>query len=284
MTDDRALRTLTAGAPDLVGTCPPAAPAVSQAHPILTFTGRERARVRVVSPYLKAPLVPYTVIGVRRGAERTIVAAVEGRHGDVGLVLTPPGRHATAFATEVWNVDPAEAVRFVRDDIVGIGPQHDGAARAFAEHAYVGVAAEGIEGVHVPFTVVGLRMPDDTALVLGAAEGEPADLRLARLSDGSVPFADRVWAVDADHALDRAGIHPALPVRAPVRWWSVHGTHDDRAVGFHAVVPDEPALDVRHEIPGFGDHTFAHEDIVRATSPERAVRIATERFDAGMRD
>lgn len=284
MTDNPTPRTPAASAPDQVGIRPSAAPAVSQARPTLTFTGRERARVWVVSPYLKAPIVPYTVVGVRRGADRTIVAAVEGRHGDVGLVLAPGDREVKAFATEVWNVDPVEAVRFVRDGIVGIGPEHDGAARVFAEHAYVGVVAEGVDGVHVPFTVVGLRMPDDTAVVLGAAEGEPADLRLARLSDGSVPFADRIWAVDADHALDRAGIHPALPVRGPVRWWSVHGTHDDRAVGFHAVVPDEPALDVRHEIPGFGDHTFAHEDIVRATSPERAVRIATERFDAGMRD
>lgn len=169
-------------------------------------------------------------------------------------------------------------MRFVRDRLVGIRPDHDNAARVVGEHAYVRAVADGIDYVHVPFTVVGLRMPDDTALVLGTFPGEAADLELARLSDGTVPYADRIWAVDADHALSRAGI---APTRAkPTRWWSVHGTHDDRAVTFHATIPGEPDLDIHHRIPGLA---FTHRDVVRATGAERAVRIATERFHAGIR-
>ncbi|MFI1584749.1 hypothetical protein [Embleya sp. NPDC020630] len=254
-----------------------------EARPSLTLVRRERARVHVTSPLLTAPLVPYTVLGVRRGEDRTIVAAVEGRSGDIDIALTPQSRHTTAFVDRVWNVDTREAMRCVRDRLAGIRPDHDGAAHVVAEHEYVKVLADGVDYVHAPFTVVGLRLPDDTALVLGAFEGEPVDIELACLSDGCVPFADPVWAIDADHALSRAGITPGRA--KPVRWWSVYGTCDDDCeVTFHAAIPGEPALDVRHEIPGFGEHTFAHEDTVRATGPERAVRIATERFNAGMRD
>ncbi|MFF7250200.1 hypothetical protein ACFZBU_40725 [Embleya sp. NPDC008237] len=77
---------------------------------------------------------------------------------------------------------------------------------------------------------------------------------------------------------------PTPDPRPPTRW-SVYGCcNDDCAVTFHAVVPGDPTLDIDHSIDGFGEHTFAHEDLVTATCPERAVRIALDRFNADNRD